>query len=172
MVIQNQSELGKGSTIPTDPHCTPTILQPSTSQLQKTKKPKKPKRKNTQVPQPSGSTNNVADEAIHKELVDSLVRASTTASSLEAEQDSGNINKTQSKTTPNEPSSHGTDSDGGPRCQEVMGDTTAQTRFESVSKHSNESLLAKGNKLQSDEDRLELNELMVYVPIYKQEFLI
>nr|GEW49961.1 copia protein [Tanacetum cinerariifolium] len=58
----------------------------------------------------------------------SLVRAATTASSLEAEQDSGNINKTQSKTTPNESSSQGTDSGGGPRCQDTMGDTIAQTR--------------------------------------------
>nr|GEW37622.1 hypothetical protein [Tanacetum cinerariifolium] len=41
-----------------------------------------------------------------------------------------------------------------------MGDTTAQTRFESVSKHSNDSLLARGNALRSNEDRLELNELM------------
>nr|GEX15923.1 hypothetical protein [Tanacetum cinerariifolium] len=54
--------------------------------------------------------------------------AATTASSLEAEQDSGNINKTQSKATPNESSSQGTDSGGGPRCQEAMRDTTAQTR--------------------------------------------
>ncbi|GKB29853.1 hypothetical protein Tco_0869254 [Tanacetum coccineum] len=78
------------------------------------------------------------DEAVHKELGDSLVRAATTASSLEAEQDSG----------------------GGPRCQETMGDTIAQTRFENVSKHSNDSLLARGNTLRSDEDRLKLNELM------------
>ncbi|GKG54670.1 hypothetical protein Tco_0560325, partial [Tanacetum coccineum] len=35
---------------------------------------------------PSGSTDNVADEAVHKELGDSLVRTATTASSLEAEQ--------------------------------------------------------------------------------------
>ncbi|GJY83519.1 ribonuclease H-like domain-containing protein [Tanacetum coccineum] len=48
---------------------------------------------------------NVVDEAVHKELGDSLVRSATTASSLEAEQDSGNINKTQSKATPNESSS-------------------------------------------------------------------
>ncbi|GJU39863.1 uncharacterized mitochondrial protein-like protein [Tanacetum coccineum] len=41
-------------------------------------------------------------EAVHKELGDSLVRGATTASSLKAEQDSGNINKTQSKATPNE----------------------------------------------------------------------
>ncbi|GJW75808.1 putative ribonuclease H-like domain-containing protein, partial [Tanacetum coccineum] len=49
-------------------------------------------------------------------------------SSLEAEQDSGNIAKTQSKATPNESSSLGTTSGGGPRCQETMGDTIAQTR--------------------------------------------
>ncbi|GJW13630.1 hypothetical protein Tco_0017763 [Tanacetum coccineum] len=42
----------------------------------------------------------------------------------------------------------------------TMGDTTARTRFKSVSKHSNDSLLARGNTLQSDEDRLKLNELM------------
>nr|GEU68732.1 reverse transcriptase domain-containing protein [Tanacetum cinerariifolium] len=41
-----------------------------------------------------------------------------------------------------------------------MGDIIAQTRFESVSKHSNDSLLARGNTLQSDKDRLEHNELM------------
>ncbi|GJW89390.1 hypothetical protein Tco_0164730 [Tanacetum coccineum] len=112
------------------------------------------------VPQSSDPIENVADEAVHKELGDSLVRAATTASSLEAEQDSGNINKTQSKATPNESSSLGTTSGGGPRCQETMGDTIAQTRFENVSKHSNDSLLARGNTLQSDEDRLKLDELM------------
>nr|GEY00277.1 putative reverse transcriptase domain, ribonuclease H-like domain, aspartic peptidase domain protein [Tanacetum cinerariifolium] len=79
---------------------------------------------------PSGPTNNVADEAIHKELDDSLVRAATTASSLEAEY------------------------------QETIRDTIAQTRFENVSKQSNDSLLAKGNTLQKDKDRLELNKLM------------
>ncbi|GJS00718.1 hypothetical protein Tco_0317226 [Tanacetum coccineum] len=41
-----------------------------------------------------------------------------------------------------------------------MGDTTARTRFESVSKHSNDSLLARGNTLQSDKDRLKLDELV------------
>ncbi|GJU68497.1 hypothetical protein Tco_1254756 [Tanacetum coccineum] len=41
-----------------------------------------------------------------------------------------------------------------------MRDTIARTRFESVSKHSNDSLLARGNILQSDEDRLKLDELM------------
>ncbi|GJV17788.1 putative ribonuclease H-like domain-containing protein [Tanacetum coccineum] len=40
-----------------------------------------------------------------------------------------------------------------------MRDTIAQTRFENVSKHSNDSLLVRGNTLQSDEDRLKLDEL-------------
>ncbi|GKB59924.1 putative reverse transcriptase domain-containing protein, partial [Tanacetum coccineum] len=41
------------------------------------------------TPQPSDPIENVADKAIHKELGDSLVRVATTASSLEAKQDSG-----------------------------------------------------------------------------------
>ncbi|GKA49818.1 hypothetical protein Tco_0742891 [Tanacetum coccineum] len=119
MVVQNQSELGDGSAMPTDPHHTPTIIESST-QPQKTQKTRKPKRKDTQVPQPSGPTEHVADEAVHKELGDS----------------------------------------GGPRRQETIGDTTAQTRFENVSKLSNELLLARGNTLRSDEDSLKLKELM------------
>ncbi|GKF15351.1 hypothetical protein Tco_0056813, partial [Tanacetum coccineum] len=116
-------------------------------------------RKDTQVPQPSSPTN-VADEAVNKEMDDSLVRAATTASSLEAEQDSGNIAKTQSKATLNEPSSIGTSSGSGPRRQETMGDTIAQTRSENVSKHSNDPLLAGVNTPRSGEDRLKLKELM------------
>ncbi|GKB49283.1 hypothetical protein Tco_0900036 [Tanacetum coccineum] len=45
----------------------------------------------------------VGDEAVHKQLGDRMERAATTASSLEAEQDSGNINRTQSMATLNEP---------------------------------------------------------------------
>nr|GEV11355.1 hypothetical protein [Tanacetum cinerariifolium] len=138
MVVQNQAEMSEGSAMPTAPHHTPSILQPSSSQYKKTQNPRKPKRKKTQAPQPSGFTDNVKDDAVHKELRDSLVRAATNASSLEAEQDNG----------------------GGPRCQEAIGDTTTQTRFESVSKHSNDSFLARDNTLQSDKDRLELNGLM------------
>ncbi|GJR76380.1 hypothetical protein Tco_0088745 [Tanacetum coccineum] len=144
MVVQDQVEIGKGSANPTDPYYTPTFIQPSTSQPQKKQKPRKPKRNDTQIPQSSGPTEHVAYEAVYKELDDSLVRAATTASSLEAEQDSGNIAKTQSKATPNESSSLGTTSGGGPKCQETMGDTIAQTRFENVSKHSKDPLLARG----------------------------
>ncbi|GJU78845.1 ribonuclease H-like domain-containing protein [Tanacetum coccineum] len=125
----------------------------------------------SKVPQPSGPTDNVANEAIHKELGDSLVRVATTAFSLEAKQDSGNITKTRSKATPNESSSLGTTLGGGPRCQETMGDTIAQTRFKNVSKLSNDSLLARSNTLQSDEDRLKLNELMeLYTNLQQRVF--
>ncbi|GKB91297.1 hypothetical protein Tco_0963569 [Tanacetum coccineum] len=149
-----KSQIGEGSVNLTDPHHTPTFIQP-----QKTQKPRNP-RKDTQVPQSSDPMENVADETVQKELGDSLVRATTTSSSLEAEQDSGDITKTRSKEKPNQSSSLRTTSGGGPRCQETMGDTIARTRFESVSKHSNDSLLARGNTLQSDEDRLKLDELM------------
>ncbi|GJV11949.1 hypothetical protein Tco_1353490 [Tanacetum coccineum] len=87
MVVQNQLQLGEGSAILIDPHHTPTLTQPST-QPQKTQQPRKPKRKNTKVPQFSDPIENVADEVVHKEFGDSLVRAATTASSLESEQDS------------------------------------------------------------------------------------
>ncbi|GKC31697.1 hypothetical protein Tco_1038991 [Tanacetum coccineum] len=128
MVVHNQEEMGEGLTMPTDPHHTPTIIQHPTSQPQKTQKPRRSKRKDTEVPQPSGPTTNVADEAANKEMDDNLVRVATTASSLEANQD--------------------------------MGDTIAQTRFENVSKLSNDPLLARGNTLQSGEDSLKLNELI------------
>ncbi|GJZ72533.1 putative ribonuclease H-like domain-containing protein [Tanacetum coccineum] len=125
MMVQAQQEQGEGSEMPTDPHHTPTIIQPSTSQPLLKQRLRRPKRKDTQVPQPSGPTDNVADEAVYEEIDDNLVRASTTASSLEAEQDSGNIDKTRSKATPNEPSSLGTSSGGGPMRQDTMGDIIA-----------------------------------------------
>ncbi|GJZ71676.1 hypothetical protein Tco_0635527 [Tanacetum coccineum] len=115
---------------------TPTIIQSSTSKPQKTQKPRRSKRKDTKVPQPSGPTTNVADEAINEEMGDSLERGATIATGLEAEQDSGNIDKTQSKATLNEPSSSGFSSGSGPRRQETMGDTIAHTRSENVSKLS------------------------------------
>nr|GEU68613.1 hypothetical protein [Tanacetum cinerariifolium] len=49
---------------------------------------------------------------------------------------------------------------GGPKSHDTMSDTIAQTRFERVSKLSNDLLLVRGNTLQSDEDSMKLNELM------------
>nr|GEX47106.1 hypothetical protein [Tanacetum cinerariifolium] len=84
MMVQAQKEIGEGSTNRTDPHHTPTIIQPSTSQTQKTKKHRKPRRKVTEVPQPSDRLEHVANEAVYKEMDDRLVRAATTAFGLEA----------------------------------------------------------------------------------------
>ncbi|GJX31041.1 hypothetical protein Tco_0240896 [Tanacetum coccineum] len=89
-----------------------------------------------------------SDEAVNEEMDDSFVRAATAASSLKVEQDSGNINKTRSKATLNEPNPQGTGSGSGPRRQDTMGDTIAQTRSENVSKLSNDPLPARVKKLE------------------------
>ncbi|GJT74317.1 hypothetical protein Tco_1041042 [Tanacetum coccineum] len=117
------------------------------------------KRKDIEVPQPSGPTTNVADEAVNEEMDDSLVRAATTASSLESEQDSGNIDKTQSKATPNEPSSSGTSSGGGPRRQETMGDTIAQTRSMNVQLYNHEFLALEATKVRLANDIADEEDL-------------
>nr|GEU68976.1 hypothetical protein [Tanacetum cinerariifolium] len=112
-----------------DPHHTPTIIQPSTSQPLRKHKSRKTTRKDTKLPHTSVPIEHVADEAINEEMYDSLEKATTTATSLDAEQDKGNISKNQSKATPNEPSSG-----GGPRCQDIIGDTIAQTRVKRLKK--------------------------------------
>ncbi|GKE42258.1 hypothetical protein Tco_1469542, partial [Tanacetum coccineum] len=58
--------------------------------------------RDTKIPQSSGPPVKVGNEAVNKELGDRMERVATTASSLEAEQDSGNINRTQSMATLNE----------------------------------------------------------------------
>ncbi|GKE32727.1 hypothetical protein Tco_1452049 [Tanacetum coccineum] len=86
MMVQAIEEMDEGSASPTDPHHTPIITQPSTSQPQKKQKPRKSKRKDTEAPQPSGPTTNVADEAFTEENVykhsnDPLLSAKTTQGS-------------------------------------------------------------------------------------------
>ncbi|GJS28607.1 putative ribonuclease H-like domain-containing protein [Tanacetum coccineum] len=76
----------------------------------------------------------IANETVIKEWEDIMERAATTASSLEAEQDNGNINRTQSMTTLNESFPQGTDSGSGPRV----------------------------NTLRSGEDNMKLKELMEF----------
>ncbi|GJU83170.1 putative ribonuclease H-like domain-containing protein [Tanacetum coccineum] len=72
MLVQDQEGVGEGSEIPTDPYHTPTITSPSTSQPKK-KHPRKSKKKNTEVPQPSNSTDNVADENVPTHSNDPLL---------------------------------------------------------------------------------------------------
>ncbi|GKD68676.1 hypothetical protein Tco_1322766 [Tanacetum coccineum] len=68
MMVQAPEELGEGSKILTDPQHTPTIIQLSTSQPKK-KQPRRKQRKDTEVPQPSGSTKHITDEAANAEHV-------------------------------------------------------------------------------------------------------
>nr|GEW58198.1 putative ribonuclease H-like domain-containing protein [Tanacetum cinerariifolium] len=137
MVGSNQVQMGEGLGQPTDTHSTATFDTPPQTK-KNTQKPRQAKRKTTKVPQPSGSTEFVADEAVYKEEDDSLVRATTTASSLEAEQVS----------------------DDGPRCHKTIWGTSAQPRVERVSKLPSDSLFAGGNTPRSDEGGLKLKELM------------
>ncbi|GJS20788.1 hypothetical protein Tco_0449420 [Tanacetum coccineum] len=170
MLIQPQADVGEGSGQPTEPQHTPTTASPSniepipiiasSSQPQKTHKRRKTKRP-TKISQSSGPTTLVADETVHEERGDSMERAATTAASLDAEQDSGNIIRTQSMATLNEPIPQGTGSGSGPRRQDtILGDRPAQTRFERLSKQSNDPPLSGVNTPGSGEDRLKIMELM------------
>ncbi|GKD70687.1 hypothetical protein Tco_1324777 [Tanacetum coccineum] len=169
-MLASQAVEGEGSGQPTEPqhthtttspsHVEPIITVASSSHPKKTHKHRKAKSKVTEIPQSSEPTNLDADEAVHEERGDSVERAATTAASLDAEQDSGNINRTQSTAIPNVPFPQGIGSGGSPRCQEAMGDTIAQTRSERVSTPSYDSPLLGVNTPGSDEERIELKELM------------
>ncbi|GKD43618.1 hypothetical protein Tco_1268263 [Tanacetum coccineum] len=121
--------------------------------------------RNTKVSQSGGSPNKVGDEAINEEMFDSVERAVTTASSLEAEQASGNINKTQTTAMPNVDIPQGMDTGGSPRHQETIRGAPAQTRSERVLEKSNEPPLPEGHTSRSGEGSMEHTfELMDNVP--------
>nr|GEX57433.1 putative ribonuclease H-like domain-containing protein [Tanacetum cinerariifolium] len=104
---------------------------------------------------------------IHYALTDDkVVKAATTAASLVVEQESGNINKTQPRTTLNEPSPRGTSSGSGPKRHFTsLRDTYAQTRFETASKQSHDPPLSKVNTSGSGEDSMEhQDDLTDFVP--------
>ncbi|GJY85161.1 retrovirus-related pol polyprotein from transposon TNT 1-94 [Tanacetum coccineum] len=100
--------------------------------------------------------NDEEDEAVYKEMDGSLERAATTATSLDAEQDRGS----------------------GPRHQETMGDTIAQTGFENVTKLSNDPLLARDEGLGKEDaskqgriDDIDANEDIYLVNVYRDEYM-
>ncbi|GKC39605.1 hypothetical protein Tco_1051989 [Tanacetum coccineum] len=106
-----QAEEGEGSGNPSEPQPPPSTAQPTheepipnieSSSPQKTQSPRQALNKDTELPQTSIPIPNVLDEAVHQERGDRVERATTTATSLEAMQDSSNIAKTQSTTTPTE----------------------------------------------------------------------
>ncbi|GKC88667.1 hypothetical protein Tco_1149316 [Tanacetum coccineum] len=114
-LIQPREDVGEGSGQPTKSQHTPTTASPSNIEpiplVASSSQPHKP------------------DETVHEEKGDSMERAATTTASFDAEQDSGNIIRTQSMTTLNEPIPQGTGSGSGPRRQDtILGDRPAQTR--------------------------------------------
>ncbi|GJR52996.1 putative ribonuclease H-like domain-containing protein [Tanacetum coccineum] len=161
---------GKSSGQPIKPQHTPTTALPShvepipivasSSQPKKTQKHRKTKRKATKIYQSSEPTTLIVDETVHKDRGDSVERAATTATTLDAKQGSGNINKTQSMEIPNDPFPQGIGLGGSLRRQDTMGDRPAQTRFERLSNQSNEPPLSRVNTLGSGEDSMKLQELM------------
>ncbi|GKE83580.1 hypothetical protein Tco_1557322, partial [Tanacetum coccineum] len=93
---------GEGSTHPVESHHTPTSA-PSTSQPQVLPTSRRTTRQESVVLQRRSPTQTlVAYETVHEEKGDSVERAATTATNLDAEQGSGNINRTQSTTIPND----------------------------------------------------------------------
>ncbi|GKF37902.1 hypothetical protein Tco_0114660, partial [Tanacetum coccineum] len=81
---------------PTNEEPIPNVVS---SSHQKTQAPRQALNQVTELPQTSEPIPNVPDEAIYEEWDDRVERATTTAASLDAEQASGNINRTQSVTT-------------------------------------------------------------------------
>ncbi|GKC82018.1 putative ribonuclease H-like domain-containing protein, partial [Tanacetum coccineum] len=170
-MLAPQAVEGKGSGQPTEPQHTPTTTSPShirpiptiesSSQPKKTQKHKTTKRKATEISQSSRPTTLVADETVHEERGDNVERVSTTATSLDAEQGSGNINKTQYMAIPNDPFPQEISSGSSHRCQDsILRDRPAQTRFKSLSKQSNKPPLSRVNTLRSEVDSMKLQELM------------
>ena len=102
----------------------------------------------------------VPDEAVLDDEEDMLARAVTTASSLAVEQDSDNINETQTKATSRDDDSNESNSqDGNPSQMAKTGGSDDQTRFD-IGFKSQDSPLGPGYTGRSDEDRLVTNELM------------
>ncbi|GKC11113.1 putative ribonuclease H-like domain-containing protein [Tanacetum coccineum] len=117
--------------------------------------------KPTEISQFSGPTTLVVDETVHEGRGDNMERASTTAASLDVEQDSGNISRTQSMATLNNPILQGNGPGSGHRRQyTILGDRPAQTRFERLSKQSNDLPLLGVNTPGSGDDRLKIMELI------------
>nr|GEU66868.1 hypothetical protein [Tanacetum cinerariifolium] len=101
--------------------------------------------------QSNGPNTLVADETIHDERGDRVERAATTAASLDAEQDSGNILRTQSMAAINEPFPLGTSS--------VKDKAEGmETREEGSSKRAGEELKSDKSKNQKLDAKVKAKE--------------
>ncbi|GKA47846.1 hypothetical protein Tco_0740804 [Tanacetum coccineum] len=106
------AEEGEGSGNPFEPQPSPSTAQHTheepipnieSSSPQKTQSPRQALNKDTELPQTSVPIPYVPYEVVHQERGDSVERAATAATSLEAMRDSSNIAKTQSTATPTDP---------------------------------------------------------------------
>ncbi|GKF46677.1 hypothetical protein Tco_0136479, partial [Tanacetum coccineum] len=97
-------------------------------------------KRTTEISQSSGPIHFVADETVYKEWEDRMEMAATTASSLEAEHDSGS----------------------GPRCQVTIlgGVQKLKLGLRLHLNKSNDPPLSRVNTLRSEEDSIKLKELM------------
>ncbi|GJT26356.1 hypothetical protein Tco_0906631 [Tanacetum coccineum] len=164
------SEEGEGSGNPSKPQPPPSTAQPTheepipnvvSSSHQNTQTPRQALNQVTELPQTSELIPNVPDEAIYEDWDDIVEMDTTTVTSLDAEQASGNINRTQSTIMPNVPFPYGIGAGGSPRCQEAMGGSIAQTRSERVPTSPRDSPFPRVHILGNDEGSMTLQELMV-----------
>nr|GFA08649.1 hypothetical protein [Tanacetum cinerariifolium] len=107
LMLAIQAEDGEGSGHPSKPQPPPSTAQPTNEEAIPTV---------TSEPIPT-----IGDKVVYEEWDDKVERTASTAASLDAEQASGNINKTRSTTMPNVPLPQGIGAGGSPRCQEAMG---------------------------------------------------
>ncbi|GKC85408.1 hypothetical protein Tco_1141125 [Tanacetum coccineum] len=160
---------GEGSGQPSEPQPPSLTTQPiieeqipvtKLSLPQNTQSPRQALQKDTQLPQTSVPIPNVVDEAVFKEKDDRVVRATTTAASLDAAQASGNITKTQYTAMSNDPLSQKIGSGvNTPRSDEERNEQQDLTDF--VPPTPYDSPLSGGYTPRSDEGRPYINELMV-----------
>ncbi|GKE47052.1 hypothetical protein Tco_1478310, partial [Tanacetum coccineum] len=101
-------------------------------------------------------------EVVYKELDDSLVRDATTTSSLEAEQDNGNITKTRSKGTLNEPSCSGGNTlrsgEDSLKLNELMELSKVESSRDDESLGEDASKHGRINAIDADEDITLVND--------------
>ncbi|GJZ01732.1 hypothetical protein Tco_0519693 [Tanacetum coccineum] len=139
-MLEIQAEEGEGSGHPFEPHPPPSPAQPTneepipnvvSSSHQKTQTPRQALNQATELPQ---------------------------TTSLDAEQASGNINRTQSTAILNVPLPQGVGAGGSPRCKKAIGGSIAQTRSERVPTPPRDSPLLRVNTLGSDEGSKKLEK--------------
>ncbi|GKD32453.1 hypothetical protein Tco_1247962, partial [Tanacetum coccineum] len=159
---------GEGSGQPSEPQPAPSTGQPiieeqipvtESSSPQNTQSHRKALQEDTQLPQTSVHIPNIADEAVFKEWDDRVVKATTTAASLDVAQASGNISKTQSTTMSNDLLSQEISSGGNiPGSDEERIEQDDLMDF--VPPTPYDLPLSGGHKPGSDEGRPNINELM------------